>query len=111
MDSGGGGGGAGTAPEGCRRVVVGVDPPAGVDGDARGIVVCGLGEDGVGYVLADLSVGGLSPKGWARKVAAAVEAWGAHRVVAEANNGGKMVESVLRGAAVNLPVTSREMVP
>ena len=87
-----------------RRVVVGVDPPAGVDGDECGIVVCGLGGDGTGYVLADLSEGGLSPEGWARKVAAAAEARGAHRVVAEANNGGKMVETVLRGASVNLPV-------
>jgi phage terminase large subunit-like protein len=85
------------------RVVVGVDPPASVEGTC-GIVVCGCDEEGMGYVLADLSVAGLSPDGWAKKVAAAAEAWGAHRVVAEANNGGKMVETVLRGAAVNLPV-------
>jgi phage terminase large subunit-like protein len=90
--------------EGLRRIVVGVDPPAGVGGDACGIVVCGKGADGLGYVLADLSAAGLSPEGWARKVAAAAEAWGTHRVVAEANNGGKMVESVLRGACVTLPV-------
>lgn len=87
-----------------RRVVVGVDPPAGVGGDACGIVVCALGADDVGYVLADLSAAGLSPEGWARKVAGAAEAWGADRVVAEANNGGKMVEAVLRGACVTLPV-------
>jgi len=86
------------------RVVVGVDPPAGCDGDSCGIVACGLGADGIGYVLADLSAGGLSPEGWARKVAAAAEALGAHRVVAEANNGGRMVESVLRGAGAGLPV-------
>jgi phage terminase large subunit-like protein len=88
-----------------RRVVVGVDPPASADGDACGIVVCGLGADGIGYVLADLSASGLSPEGWARKVAAAAEAWGAHRVVAEKNNGGAMVATVLRGADVGLPVT------
>jgi phage terminase large subunit-like protein len=92
-----------------RRVVVGVDPPAGPstgsgDGDACGIVVCGLGADGVGYVLADLSASGLSPDGWARKVAAAAEAWRAQRVVAEANNGGRMVETVLKGAGLALPV-------
>jgi phage terminase large subunit-like protein len=58
----------------------------------------------VAYVLADLSAGGLSPEGWARKVAGAAEAWGAHRVVAEKNNGGTMVESVLRAAAAGLPV-------
>ena len=87
-----------------RRVVIGVDPPASVGGDACGIVAAGLGEDGIGYVLGDLSVAGLTPEGWARKVAAAAEAWAADRVVAEANNGGKMVETVLRGAAVALPV-------
>jgi phage terminase large subunit-like protein len=87
-----------------RRVVVGVDPPAGVDGDACGIVVCALGRDGMGYVLADLSVAGLSPEGWARKVAGGAEAFGAARVVAEANNGGRMVETVLRGAGLGLPV-------
>ena len=87
-----------------KRVVVGVDPPASAEGDACGIVVCGLGADGVGYVLADHSVAGLSPEGWARKVAAAAEAWGAHRVVAEKNQGGDMVESVLRAAGLGLPV-------
>ena len=35
----------------CRRVVIGVDPPASAGGDACGIVVCGLGADGIGYVL------------------------------------------------------------
>jgi phage terminase large subunit-like protein len=87
-----------------RRVVIGVDPPAGSGGDACGIVACGLDEAGGALVLADLSVAGLAPQGWAMKVAAAAEAWGAHRVVAEANNGGKMVEAVLRGASVTLPV-------
>ncbi|HEV2748140.1 MAG TPA: terminase family protein [Allosphingosinicella sp.] len=86
------------------RVVIGVDPPAGEGGDACGIVACGLAGDGIGYVLADHSASGLSPDGWARKVAAAAAAHRAHRVVAEANNGGKMVETVLRGACVSLPV-------
>jgi phage terminase large subunit-like protein len=85
------------------RVVVGVDPPASNDG-VCGIVVCGMDAGGTGFVLADLSAGGLSPEGWAKKTAAAAEAWGAQRVVAEANNGGKMVEAVLKGASVELPV-------
>jgi phage terminase large subunit-like protein len=97
---------SGTLPrEEMKRVVVGVDPPASAEGDACGIVVCGLDGAGIAHVLADLSVGGLSPEGWARKVAAAAEVWGAHRVVAEKNNGGEMVASVLRGADVALPVT------
>ncbi len=86
------------------RVVIGVDPPAGSKGDACGIVAVGLGEDGRAYVLADASLGGASPEGWARKVAQVGEKWTADRIIAEANNGGDMVESVLRGAAHSLPV-------
>jgi phage terminase large subunit-like protein len=83
------------------RVIVGVDPPASVGGDACGIVVAGLGADGVAYVLADASVRGLRPEGWARAVASAAERWGADRVVVETNQGGDMVESVLRNAGVS----------
>jgi len=100
------------APEKLKRVVVGVDPPASAGGDACGIVVCGLGADrigrssslGTGYVLADLSVSGLSPEGWAREVVRAAEIWEADRVVVETNQGGEMVESVLRSVDSALPV-------
>jgi len=87
-----------------RRVVVAVDPPASAEGDACGIVVAALGEDGIGRVLADASVEKASPERWARAVAAAAQAWSADRVVAEANQGGAMVESVLRAAELTLPV-------
>ncbi len=88
------------------RVVVGVDPPAGATAtsDACGIVVAALGTDGCAYVLADASVQGLSPEGWARAVADAAARHGADRVVAEANNGGAMVASVLRAADGALPL-------
>jgi phage terminase large subunit-like protein len=79
------------------RVVVGVDPPAasGPNTDACGIVVCArAGEEY--YVLADESVAGLSPDGWARAVARAAARWDADKVIAEANNGGAMVAEVLR---------------
>ena len=95
---------SGTLPrEELKRVVVGVDPPASVGG-ACGIVVCGMGADGIAYVLADCSVAGERPEGWARAVARAAEAWEADRVIAEKNNGGDMVESVLRQAGEMLPV-------
>jgi phage terminase large subunit-like protein len=85
------------------RIVVGVDPPAGTDGDACGIVVCGR-LDGIDYVLADETCEGLRPEGWASRVAAAAAKWDADLVVAEANNGGAMVESVLRAAEADLKV-------
>jgi phage terminase large subunit-like protein len=87
-----------------QRTVIGVDPPASAGGDACGIIVAALGEDGVARVLADASVPKPSPERWARAVAAAAEAWQADRVIAEANQGGAMVESVLRAAEVNLPL-------
>ncbi|MEM8696480.1 MAG: terminase family protein [Pseudomonadota bacterium] len=89
-----------------KRIVVAVDPPAGSGrgGDACGIVVAGLGEDERGYVLADASVEGLRPEGWAAKVAATVDAWSADRVIAEANQGGAMVRSVLQATARTLPL-------
>lgn len=86
------------------RVVVGVDPPASAGGDACGIVVCALSEDGVARVLADASVAKASPERWARAVAQAARVWRADRVVAEANQGGAMVASVLRAADLSLPL-------
>lgn len=86
------------------RVVVAVDPPASAGGDACGIIVAGLGVDGIGYVIEDATVSGLSPDGWAARVVATAARHGADRVVAEANNGGAMVESVLRAAEADLPV-------
>ena len=86
------------------RVVIAVDPPASATGDACGIVVCALGEDGIARVLADCSVEKASPETWARAVANAAQGWSADRVVAEANQGGAMVGSVLRAAEIALPL-------
>jgi phage terminase large subunit-like protein len=91
-------------PPAMARVVVGVDPPASSGGDACGIVVVGLGEDGVARVLHDGSLLKPSPERWARKVARTSEAWSADRVIAEANQGGDMVGTVLRATGYVLPL-------
>jgi phage terminase large subunit-like protein len=94
-----------TAPGTFDRIVVGVDPPAGAGegSDACGIVVCGSRGRSL-FVLDDASVRGLSPDGWASRVAAAAASWNTAQVVAEANNGGAMVESVLKAADLGLKV-------
>ncbi len=84
------------------RVVVGVDPPAGPGG--CGIVVAGLDRDGVGHVLADASLKDVTPDRWAAAVASAYARHSADRVVVETNNGGDMVEAVLRAADLSLPL-------
>ena len=91
-----------------QRVVIGVDPAAKASacGDRTsetGIVVASLGEDGRGYVLDDLSCR-LSPAGWARKVAAAFDRYSADAIVVEINQGGAMVETVLRAERPGLPL-------
>ena len=91
-------------PPEMRRVVVGVDPSIsdGEDAAECGIVVAGEGVDGTFYVLADRSLRGSLAR-WGRAV---VDAWldkGADRVVAEENQGGKMVELTLRTIEADIP--------
>lgn len=88
-----------------ERIVVAVDPPAGIQGDECGIVVAGRDMAGHGFVLADNSAAGLSPAVWAARVADAYETAKADTVIAEANQGGEMVRAVLRQANALLPVT------
>lgn len=84
-------------PDGIRRVIVGVDPSvtSAKTSDETGIVVVALGEDGHGYVLDDLSLI-ASPDSWARVAVKAYHQHGADRMVAEVNNGGDLVEALIR---------------
>lgn len=94
-------------PGSLARIVVAVDPPAGSGATSCcGIVVAGLEEGGRAVVLADCSVLGHSPAGWARAVATAARRFGADRVVAEINQGGDMVTSVLASVEPTLPVAT-----
>jgi phage terminase large subunit-like protein len=80
-----------------RRVVVAIDPAvtSGADADETGIIVAGVGVDGLVYVLADLSCR-LPPDGWANRAVNAFDSFGADRIIAEVNNGGDLVERVIR---------------
>jgi len=89
------------------RVVVAIDPAvtAGEESDETGIVVAGIDVMGRGHVLADRSCR-LSPDGWARRAIEAYREFGADRIVAEVNNGGDLVEAVLRTVDQNIPYTA-----
>ncbi|WP_210527509.1 DNA-packaging protein [Rubellimicrobium arenae] len=94
------------------RVVVAVDPAVstGKSSDSTGIVVVGAvtrGEvkDWRAFVLEDATVQGASPDEWGRAVVQASRRHGASRVIAEVNQGGAMVETILRQIDPNLPVT------
>ena len=90
-----------------KRIIIAVDPSgcAGeedVRSDEVGIVVAGLGMDGVGYVLEDLS-GKHGPRTWAKIVSDAYERHDADAVVAEINFGGAMVKEVLHAQNPFIP--------
>ena len=80
------------------RIVVAVDPPVshGEDANSCGIVVAGKAKNGQVYVLADLSAGGLTPNQWGMRALSAYEQFEADRLVAEVNNGGDLVETLMR---------------
>jgi phage terminase large subunit-like protein len=88
------------------RIVIGVDPPGSArpGADACGIVAVGLAESGIIYVLEDGSVQGLAPAGWAAKAVALYRRLAADAIVAEVNQGGDMVRSVLSAIDPALPV-------
>jgi phage terminase large subunit-like protein len=92
-------------PEDLELVVVAVDPPvtASEDSDECGIIVAGRGVSGQLYVIADCSIQGATPAMWASKAALAHQTYLADRIVAEANQGGLMVQETLKSAC-NFPV-------
>jgi phage terminase large subunit-like protein len=86
-----------------KRIVVGVDPAVtnNETSDETGIVVVGLGEDNHGYVLDDRSLKD-SVSAWGQAAVNAYRHFSADRVVAEVNNGGDLVEVVVRQADANV---------
>jgi hypothetical protein len=89
------------------RIVVAVDPSGAgdldnVDNDEIGIVVCGLGIDGNGYVLEDLTCK-AGPATWGKVACDAFTRWEADRIVAEVNFGGAMVQHIIRTQRPNTP--------
>jgi phage terminase large subunit-like protein len=89
-----------------KRIVVAIDPPASdtPKANACGIVAAGLGVDGRCYVLADRSAKRLSPLRWAERAVKLFDELNADRIVAEINQGGAMVEQVLRQARATIPL-------
>lgn len=89
------------------RIVVAVDPSGAddennTDNDAIGIVVCGIGTDGNGYVLEDCTVK-AGPATWGKVATDAYERHKADKIVGETNYGGAMVRFVIQAARPKTP--------
>lgn len=90
------------------RIVVAVDPPASSSrrADRCGLVVAGIDGDGVGHVLEDATLAGARPQEWAVKATALYRKYEADALVVEVNQGGEMVESVIREVDPGVPIVS-----
>ena len=90
-----------------KQIIVAIDPAVtnNEDSDETGIMVVGKDHNNEYYVLEDAS-GKYSPDGWATKAINCFYDWDADRIVAEVNNGGDLVERLLRGMDVNIPYRS-----
>jgi predicted phage terminase large subunit-like protein len=86
-----------------RRIVVAIDPAVSTSegADETGIVVAGRAADGRLFVIEDVS-GRYGPDEWARRAVNAYRRWKADRVVAEKNQGGDLVETVIRSVDRNI---------
>ena len=87
------------------RIVVAIDPAVSSAAGANetGIVVTGVGEDGRGYVIDDVSTFG-GPQKWAERAVAALDRYDADAIVVEVNQGGDMVAHTLRSVRPTVKV-------
>ena len=87
-----------------RRVVVAVDPAVTSEpgSDETGLIAAGLHASSA--VVLDDDSGKYRPEEWAKRAIALFDEWQADCIVAEANQGGDMVEAVIRAQRADVPV-------
>lgn len=87
-------------PNSLVQIVVAVDPAGShkKSSDETGIIVAGMDNDNIVYLLADYS-GRYTPEGWSDKVVSLYNEYNAGHVTIESNYGGAMCESTLRSAS------------
>ena len=90
-----------------QRIVVSIDPAvtSKSSSDETGIIVAGRGIDNHYYILDDKS-GIFSPDVWIKRAIELFYKYEADRIVCEVNNGGDLIEKLLRIQDANVPYTS-----
>ena len=90
-----------------KQIIIAIDPAvtANESSDETGIIVVGKDFNNYYYVLEDLS-GRYSADKWARIAINAFYDWQADRIVAEVNNGGDLVERLIRSHDATIPYRS-----
>ncbi len=91
-----------------KRIVLAIDPPATSHkkSNACGMIVAALASDGHVYILADVTMQAVRPISWAQKAVEVYHLFNIDRIVAEVNQGGEMVETILRTIDSGISYTS-----
>ena len=87
------------------RIVVAIDPAStsNPDSDETGIVVAGqLAADTDHFDVLEDASGIYTPDGWAKRAVELYSQWEADRIIGEGNNGGEMIETVIRHQNANV---------
>lgn len=90
-----------------KRIVIAIDPAVTSKdtSDETGIMVCGQGFDDHFYLLEDLT-DNCPVAEWSKIAVSAYYRWNADRIIAEVNNGGDLVEAVIRQVDRNVSYKS-----
>lgn len=81
-----------------ERIILAIDPPATSHkkSNACGMIVAAIDDNRHAYILADVTMQAVSPIVWAQKAVQVYHEFNVDRIVAEVNQGGEMVETILR---------------
>lgn len=92
-----------SSPVTLKRVVVAVDPAvtSNKNSDETGIIIAAIGSDSHAYILDDRSLI-ESPDGWAKQAVKSYKEFQADIIIGETNNGGDLVEAVIRTVDKNV---------
>lgn len=91
------------------RIVVAIDPAvtSNENSDETGLIVAGqFADDPDQFCVLEDASGVYTPDGWAKKAVILYHHWQADRIVGEVNNGGDMIEAVIRHQDANVSYKS-----
>lgn len=89
-----------------KKIIVSIDPPISSHkrSSSCGIIVAGVTQEENVYILKDATCSAVRPETWAQIAIGLYYSYQADRLVAEVNQGGEMVESIISAIDSTVPV-------